>query len=164
VKESKGNEKTRMTRRGVLRGLAATGEIAALDVPPSFGSSMKVGSGSSEDDPLRSVDISLGTGGHGHCYPGATVPFGAVQLSPDTCNDGWDCCSGHHISDSSIMGLSHTHPSGTGAGDLLDFLVMAGTGPARTVSGACEYPESGYRSRFDHVDEIAIPGYYCQFP
>jgi predicted alpha-1,2-mannosidase len=154
----KGDNKVRITRRGILQGLAAVGAVAALDAPMSSGSPMK--SGWPEDDPLKWVDISLGTGGHGHCYPGATVPFGAVQLSPDTYNDGWDWCSGYHISDSSIMGFSHTHLSGTGAGDLLDFLVMAGTGPAKVVPGSREHPESGYRSQFDHVDEIATPGYY----
>ena len=81
------------------------------------------------------VDVFIGTGGHGHTYPGATVPFGMVQLSPDTYNDGWDWCSGYHYSDSSIMGFSHTHLSGTGASDMLDFLLMPGTGP--TLVGRC---------------------------
>jgi len=56
----------------------------------------------------RYVDIRIGTGGHGHCYPGATVPYGMVQLSPDTYNKGWDWCSGYNYSDDSIMGFSHT--------------------------------------------------------
>ena len=72
------------------------------------------------EDPLASVDPRIGTGGHGHTYPGATVPFGMVQLSPDTGNEGWDWCSGYHRSDDSIMGFSHTHLSGTGVGDMLD--------------------------------------------
>ena len=109
---------------------------------------------------MRWVDPRIGTGGHGHCYPGATVPFGAMQLSPDTYTKGWDWCSGYHVSDSSIMGFSHTHLSGTGAGDLLDFLVMAGTGPAHLQPGSRDDPDSGYRSRFDHADEHAEPGYY----
>jgi predicted alpha-1,2-mannosidase len=83
-----------------------------------------------------------------------------VQLSPDTFNDGWDWCSGYHISDSSIMGFSHTHLSGTGCGDLLDFLVMAGTGPVKIVSGTREDPGSSYRSRFSHDDEVMTPGFY----
>jgi predicted alpha-1,2-mannosidase len=112
------------------------------------------------DDPLRWADLRIGTGGHGHCYPGATVPFGAVQLSPDTFNRGWDWCSGYHISDQSIMGISHTHLSGTGASDGLDFLVMAGVGPAKLVPGTREHPETGYRSRFDRSSEILEPGYY----
>ncbi len=76
----------------------------------------------SSTDLLQFVDPRIGTGGHGHCFPGASVPFGAVQLSPDTFNDNWDWCSGYHASDQSIMGFSHTHLSGTGCGDLLDFL------------------------------------------
>jgi predicted alpha-1,2-mannosidase len=88
------------------------------------------------------------------------MPFGAVQLSPDTFNDGWDWCSGYHVSDDSIMGFSHTHLSGTGCGDLLDFLVMAGTGPAHVVPGDRRNPDEGYRSRFDHADERMEPGYY----
>ena len=83
-----------------------------------------------------------------------------VQLSPDTYNDGWDWCSGYHYSDSSIMGFSHTHLSGTGATDMLDFLLMPGTGPAKTVPGLRQNPGDGYRSRFSHDEEIAEPGYY----
>ena len=114
----------------------------------------------SDQDLTQFVKIRIGTGGHGHTYPGATVPFGMVQLSPDTYNVGWDWCSGYHYSDSSIMGFSHTHLSGTGVGDMLDVLLMPGTGPVKLVPGAREKPEEGYRSRFDHADEIAEPGYY----
>ena len=113
------------------------------------------------DDLTQFVKISIGTGGHGHTYPGATVPFGMVQLSPDTYNDGWDWCSGYHYSDSSIMGFSHTHLSGTGASDMLDFLLMPGVGPAKTVPGLRQNPGEGYRSRFSHDEEIAVPGYYA---
>jgi predicted alpha-1,2-mannosidase len=115
---------------------------------------------STTEDSLRWVDPRIGTGGHGHCFPGAAMPFGAVQLSPDTFNDGWDWCSGYHVSDNSIMGFSHTHLSGTGCGDLLDFLVMAGTGAAHIVPGDRSNPDAGYRSRFDHADEQMEPGYY----
>jgi predicted alpha-1,2-mannosidase len=114
----------------------------------------------SDSDPLRCVDIRIGTGGHGHCFPGSSVPFAAVQLSPDTFNDGWDWCSGYHVSDTSIMGFSHTHLSGTGCGDLLDFLVMPGVGPVKLVPGPRSNPDEGYRSRFSHSDEVAQPGYY----
>lgn len=119
--------------------------------------------GAAESDVLPWVDPRIGTGGHGHCFPGACVPFGAVQLSPDTYNDEWDWCSGYHISDRSIMGFSHTHLSGTGCGDLLDFLVMAGTGPVKLVSGSRSNPDEGYRSRFVHEEETAEPGYYAVF-
>ncbi len=115
---------------------------------------------SDSDDVTRHVNIIVGTGGHGHCFPGATVPFGAVQLSPDTYDDGWDWCAGYHRSDSSIMGFTHTHLSGTGCGDLLDILVMPRTGEVKLEPGTRENPESGYRSPFSHDDETAEPGYY----
>lgn len=111
----------------------------------------------------RHVRLRIGTGGHGHTYPGATVPFGMVQLSPDTYNDGWDWCSGYHYSDESIMGFSHTHLSGTGIGHLLDVLVMPGTGWVHTLPSDRDTPERGYRSRFSHDDEVAVPGYYSVF-
>jgi putative alpha-1,2-mannosidase len=113
------------------------------------------------EDHLQWVDPRIGTGGHGHCFPGASVPFAAVQLSPDTFNDGWDWCSGYHLSDTSIMGFSHTHLSGTGCGDLLDFLVMAGTGPVKLEPGPRDNPDAGYRSRFSHATEVTEPGYYA---
>jgi predicted alpha-1,2-mannosidase len=106
------------------------------------------------------VNPMIGTSGHGHTFPGATVPFGMVQLSPDTYNAGWDWCSGYHYSDSSIMGFSHTHLSGTGRGELLDVLMMPTTGAVKFNPGSRENPDSGYRSRFSHKTEIAKPGYY----
>ena len=111
-------------------------------------------------DVTRFVKPHIGTGGHGHTYPGAATPFGMVSVSPDTFNAGWDWCSGYHYSDASIMGFSHTHLSGTGIGDMLDFLVMPATGTLRTVPGTRENPDEGYRSRFSHEDEVATPGYY----
>lgn len=106
------------------------------------------------------VNPMIGTSGHGHTFPGATVPFGMVQLSPDTYNEGWDWCSGYHYSDSSIMGFSHTHLSGTGRGELLDILLMPTIGEVKFNPGTRENPDSGYRSRFSHKNEIAKPGYY----
>ncbi|NJK85102.1 MAG: hypothetical protein HC906_03190 [Bacteroidales bacterium] len=106
------------------------------------------------------VDPMIGTSGHGHTFPGATVPFGMVQLSPDSHTEGWDWCSGYHFSDSSIIGFSHTHLSGTGRGDLLDILVMPYTGDTKWTAGTRENPDSGYRSRFSHDKEISHPGYY----
>ena len=75
-------------------------------------------------DPTRYVDPFIGTAGHGHNFPGAIVPFGMVQLSPDTRLTGWDGCSGYHYSDSIIYGFSHTHLSGTGISDYGDILLM----------------------------------------
>ncbi len=74
------------------------------------------------------VDPFIGTGGHGHTFPGPTMPFGMVQLSPDTRLKGWDGCSGYHYSDKVIYGFSHTHLSGTGASDYGDVLIMPTVG------------------------------------
>lgn len=114
----------------------------------------------SADSPLSYVDPLIGTSGHGHTFPGAASPFGMVQLSPDTGLEGWDWCSGYHYSDSSIIGFSHTHLSGTGRSDLLDVLLMPGTGDIKLDAGSKENPDEGYRSSFSHDEEWASPGYY----
>ncbi|MDG2194190.1 MAG: GH92 family glycosyl hydrolase [Polaribacter sp.] len=103
------------------------------------------------------VDPFIGTGGHGHTYPGATMPFGMMQLSPDTRLDGWDGCSGYHYSDAYIYGFSHTHLSGTGVSDYGDILLMP-TNKVVFNNGADK--KEGYRSHFSHNQEIAKPGYY----
>jgi putative alpha-1,2-mannosidase len=121
-----------ITRRTFLQRASATCAISTL---PSGKLSLRQHATRPPRRSLQWVDPRIGTGGHGHCFPGAAMPFGAVQLSPDTFNDDWDWCSGYHISEHSIMGFSHTHLSGTGCGDLLDFLVMAGTGPASSSPG-----------------------------
>ncbi|MBB5714109.1 GH92 family glycosyl hydrolase [Sphingomonas aerophila] len=108
-------------------------------------------------DPLR-PDLFIGTGGHGHTYPGPTLPFGMVQLGPDTDNTRWDSCSGYHQGDGSIMGFSHTHLSGTGIGDMLDVLVVPTRGPLELQAGVLGKPDEGYRQRFS--EELAEPGYY----
>src|SRR4029453_16243811 len=94
---------------------------------------------SSQQKLTRYVDPFIGTGGHGHTFPGATMPFGMVQLSPDTRLTGWDGCSGYHYSDNIIYGFSHTHLSGTGISDYGDILLMP------TVNRV-----SVYTSRFQH--------------
>ena len=104
------------------------------------------------------VNPFIGTGGHGHTYPGATVPFGLVQLSPDTRLTGWDGCSGYHYSDKYVYGFSHTHLSGTGVSDYGDILLMPTTGEVRYHNGADGKP--GYRSAFSHDNEKAEAGYY----
>jgi len=112
-----------------------------------------------------SVDPFIGTGGEGHTFPGATVPFGMVQLSPDTRiqprAQGYDWAAGYRYDDSSIVGFSHTHFSGTGHSDLGDVLLMPVTGPEKLERGDPDTPGSGYTSRFRHDDEIARPGYYA---
>jgi len=107
------------------------------------------------------VDPFIGTGGHGHTFPGATTPYGMVQLSPDTRTIGWDASSGYHYSDQTILGFSHTHLSGTGIGDMGDILFMPFTGEVQFVPGDTEEdPDTAYRSRFSHDREHAEPGYY----
>ena len=106
------------------------------------------------------VNPFIGTGGHGHTYPGATLPFGMIQLSPDTRINDWDGCSGYHFSDSTILGFSHTHLSGTGVGDYGDIRLMPTTGELQTNPGNSSRTETGYRSAFSHKTEKASPGYY----
>lgn len=112
---------------------------------------------------IELVDPFIGTGGHGHTYPGATLPFGMVQLSPDTGIEGWDWCSGYHYSDVSIIGFSHTHLSGTGISDYADILLMPTVGKVKLIPGSKEKPDEGYRSRFNHKNEKAHPGFYSVY-
>ena len=108
-------------------------------------------------DFVQFVNPFIGTGGHGHTYPGASAPFGMVQLSPDTRLTGWDGCSGYHYSDSVVYGFSHTHLSGTGISDYADVLLMPITDNYQYFEGAGEY---GFESSFSHKNEIAEAGYY----
>ena len=110
---------------------------------------------------VKKANPLVGTDGHGHTYPGASLPFGMVQLSPDTGDSGWDWCSGYHYSDRSMMGFSHTHLEGTGCADYGDFLFMPTTGPLLFVPGSKANPDEGFRSRFSHDREQAIPGFYA---
>jgi predicted alpha-1,2-mannosidase len=134
-----------ISRRQLLAGTGAIAIAASVPIKAASSASAK-------------PDLFIGTGGHGHTYPGATLPFGMVQLSPDTDVERWDACSGYHRDDSSIMGFSHTHLSGTGIGDMLDVLVVPATGPVKLQPGTLEHPQGGYRQRFS--DEHAEPGYY----
>ncbi len=138
-----------------------------------FAATAMLASGAASAAPTKSaaerayaaVDPFIGTGGEGHTYPGATVPFGMVQLSPDTRIQprekayGW--AAGYRYDDSSIVGFSHTHFSGTGHSDLGDILLMPFTGDPGLERGDPEKPRSGYASRFRHDDEKAEPGYYA---
>lgn len=106
--------------------------------------------------PALSVNPFIGTGGHGHTYPGATMPFGMVQLSPDTRLTGWDGCSGYHYTDSLIYGFSHTHLQGTGVSDYGDILIMPTNNEVHDGSNWGER----YRSAFRKETEKAHAGYY----
>ncbi|MGB3076568.1 MAG: GH92 family glycosyl hydrolase, partial [Chitinophagales bacterium] len=108
------------------------------------------------------VNPFIGTGGHGHTFPGATIPFGMIQLSPDTrIDDSWDGCGGYHYSDSVIYGFTHTHLSGTGVSDYGDILLMPTLGePVLTPMKNGNFKD-GYASHFSHAQEAAAPGYYA---
>lgn len=111
-------------------------------------------------DQLSFINPFIGTGGHGHTFPGATAPFGMVQLSPDTRLDGWDGCSGYHYTDSVVYGFSHTHLSGTGVSDYGDILLMPNTGAVNFDNGYESGVDKGYASRFSKKTEKATAGYY----
>ena len=113
-----------------------------------------------ELDLTRYVNPFIGTGGHGHTFPGATMPFGLVQLSPDSRIDNWDGSSGYHYSDSIIYGFTHTHLSGTGIPDYCDVLFMPHLGTPQVFAKDAPKAENGYGSRFSHKNEKAEPGYY----
>ncbi|MGD9561500.1 MAG: GH92 family glycosyl hydrolase [Pyrinomonadaceae bacterium] len=120
---------------------------------------------------LRYVNPLIGTQKMGHTFPGATVPFGSVQLSPDTDQqphniggvynkDAYKYCAGYQYDDSTIVGFSHTHFSGTGHSDLGDFLIMPTVGPLQLEPGSKTDPSTGFRSAFSHANETAEPAYY----
>ena len=113
---------------------------------------------SAQQSVLDYVNPFIGTGGHGHTFPGATVPFGMMQLSPDTRLTGWDGCSGYHFTDHKVYGFSHTHLSGTGVSDYGDILLMPFTGEVHFNNGSDGEP--GYVSAFNKEKEEASPGYY----
>ncbi|HET6588431.1 MAG TPA: GH92 family glycosyl hydrolase [Oleiagrimonas sp.] len=149
-----------VTRRRFMQGTAALALLAS----PLFGLRRAVakavidpkgqagsGAGDAAAGLSRHVDVFIGTGGHGHTFPGATLPFGMVQVGPDTNNSTWDGCSGYHQRDGSIMGFSHTHLSGTGASDMLDVLVMPAQGEVLLDPGERGLPDANFRSRYDAV-------------
>ena len=105
------------------------------------------------------VDPYIGSGGHGHVFVGASVPFGAVQLGPENIFSGWDWCSGYNYTDSIITGFSHTHLSGTGIPDLGDVLIMPYTGEVRWNKGSRKNIDTGYASHYSHQDEKVSPGW-----
>ena len=114
----------------------------------------------SKEDLTKYVDVKIGSGGHGHVFVGASVPFGAVQLGPTSIPQTWDWCSGYHESDSTVIGFSHTHLSGTGIGDLFDITLMPVTGEVTYARGVEADPASGLWSYADRSREVAKPGYY----
>ena len=112
-------------------------------------------------DFTKYVDPHIGSGGHGHVFVGANVPFGAVQVGPTNFHQGWDWCSGYHYSDIVAVGFSQLHLSGTGIPDLGDILLMPYTGELVASPGTLEDPDAGYASRYSHDEEEVRPGYYA---
>jgi len=114
-------------------------------------------------DVSQYVDPFIGTGAHGHTYPGATVPFGMLQVSPDGGISKWDWCSGYHYSDSITIGFSHLHLSGTGIGDLYDIRFMPINKKVNIAKEIKTRDDIPYKSSYSHTDEVAYPGYYKVF-
>ncbi|MBQ9184746.1 MAG: GH92 family glycosyl hydrolase [Bacteroidales bacterium] len=113
------------------------------------------------DEPLTSyVNTRIGSGGHGHVFVGANVPFGMVQLGPTSIPQQWDWCSGYHESDSTVIGFSHTHLEGTGIGDLFDVTLMPVVGEVTYARGTEDDQKSGLWSYADRTQEVTKPGYY----
>ena len=129
------------------------GAIACSNKPTTTGTSSAV-------KLTQYVDPYIGTGGHGHVFLGANVPYGLVQLGPTQLTHGWDWCSGYHYSDSTIVGFGHMHLSGTGIGDLGDISFMPAVGDVKLKRGTLPDPASGIYSFFSHDNEVAKPGYY----
>ncbi len=171
-----------VTRRRFLQGAVSAALLSRID-PQDVLAAPADAERATQTGVTQYVDLFVGTGGHGHTFPGATLPWGMVQLSPDTNDSGWDACSGYHQRDGSIMGFSHTHLSGTGASDMLDVLVMPAQGEVLLQPGARGLPNENYRSRYDgaahgelippdavghpgkgyrsrYDNEHAVPGYY----
>lgn len=140
--------------------LAATVATSILASPPAMAAPAAANQAA-----YAAVNPFIGTGGEGHTYPGATVPYGMVQLSPDTRiqsrKNGYGWAAGYRYDDSTIVGFSHTHFSGTGHSDLGDLLLMPTTGELKLERGNPDQPLSGYTSRFNHASETAQPGYYA---
>lgn len=114
-----------------------------------------------EDRLTDFVDPFIGTGYHGHTYPGAAYPFGQIQLSPDNGTQGWDWCSGYHYSDSTLAGFSHLHLSGTGIGDLADISFLPVTSEVSFLEGEENMDfVTRYAGKYSHDQEVAEPGYY----
>jgi predicted alpha-1,2-mannosidase len=132
------------------------GGMVAASVAAAAPKVVEAAAGSAEDL-TQYVKISIGTGGFGHTFPAATVPFGAVQLGPDTGDRGWKHCSGYHFDDKQILGFSHTRLSGTGWSDMLDFRVSPGYSVEHTAPARAE----DFVASFSHADEQMEPGYYA---
>ncbi len=147
--------------RSIGQLISVLGALAVFATIPPAAAAPAPGPASNFAD----VDPMIGTGPDGHTYPGATVPFGMVQLSPDTWigdfRHSYSHAAGYRYEDPTIQGFSHTHFSGAGHSDLGDVLVMPIAGAVALDPGDPDHAGSGYRSRFSHDTEQAEPGYYA---
>lgn len=145
----------------LTNGILALSLLLSASCAPADKAEEKAVQTDTEQEKLTAyVNPLIGSGGHGHVFVGASVPFGMVQLGPTSINEQWDWCSGYHQDEASVIGFSHTHLSGTGIGDLFDVTVMPVTGEVKYERGTIENPESGLWSIADRSTEIAKPGYY----
>lgn len=141
---------TAISRVILLTGIAwASGMVSAGASSPADGEKL-----------TEYVRPLVGTAGFGNVYPGSQIPFGGIQISPDTDFDYYDAASGYKYDHMTLLGFSLSHLSGTGIPDLGDFLFMPGTGKIRLTPGTHTDPDSGYRSRYSHEQEWASPNYY----
>lgn len=140
-----------MKRELIMRSNIAV-LLVSIGLVHGIGGISFAGKAAHDRRPVSFVNPMIGSGGHGHTYPGATVPFGMVQLSPDGGNNGWDWCSGYNYSDTGLKGFSHTHLSGTGGADLGDISLMPATSSKNL--------DENYRSPFSHDQEKAEAGFY----
>ncbi len=143
-----------MTKQTVVLGLGLWLAVSAV----SCDKGMENHAGG---DFTQYVDQYIGTGGHGHVFMGANVPFGLVQLGPTSIPQSWDWTSGYHISDTTVIGFSHMHLSGTGIGDLSDVVLMPATGAVNHNRGTHESYDTGMWSYFTRANESCAPGYYA---
>ena len=144
-----------------MRDLRALGLLLGLAVFCGLilGAERTVAASADQPPPSSYICPMVGTKGQGNTYPGPSAPFGMVQFSPDTDRDLWDTASGYAYTDTSIMGFSVTHLSGTGIPELGDFLFIPQIGPPKLVVGTKADPDAGYRARYSHEQESAAAGY-----
>ena len=146
-----------------LKTILATSLLSLVLINNTSCTSSSTNSDNDNESLTRFVDPKIGSGGHGHVFVGANVPFGAIQLGPTSVREDWDWTSGYHDSDTTVIGFSHTHLSGTGIGDLADVTMMPVVGQPTYARGVIDDPNSGLWSYFHKKSEEVSPGYYSCF-
>ena len=135
--------------------------IKAAMLATAFAALVQSASAEDKDLKINYVNPLVGTAGYGNVYPGSQIPFGGIQISPDTDMDFYDAAAGYKYDHGTLLGFSLTHLSGTGIPDLGDFLFMPGTGEIHLDPGTHDDPDAGYRSRYSHDEEWCSPNYYA---